>query len=228
MLKKIINDMLACIFMILLMALIPETLNFVDALVEEFEVTEEVKELEIVEITTYNPNDTDGIYIYVSTKDENGHKHKRSFFTDDKTYKIGDKVQVVIRDDAPYELLSTTYRKRPRTVIDRVIDVAGTTTMIWHIPMSAIICSIIFVLNKDKLRKIYTSRKSFTIITTIMYSVSSIIGEAMWIYGRKINGWDGLGISVMGLLLITASAILTLLIWLVGSIIHYKNTMKAM
>lgn len=231
--KKVGKDMLLCLFIVVCTLIAVVTCDFTIQLVKEYSVKEDVATMDIVNISTYDPNGTDCLYLEFKFNLEGSSKEYSShIFTLDKSYKVGDSVQVVTRDGIPKELLCETARKEKRSVIDRFIDIGMKTTLLIHeIVMIGIIVLILSTAG-DILIESFTSRKRFTITATILYIVAIICSSLMLFVGGSLGGWDGLGWAVMGILGIVASTCITIVTWFISSIVLHKrenkNTMKAM
>ena len=204
----------------LIASLFFEATYYGDRLIEEFQNTEDVETKTVYEIDTYNPNDTDGIYLtFRYTDSKTGKEYSSSpIFTRNKSYKVGDMVEVVTRNGRPDSLLSSTKRGRKRTALERATDTGYDCGMILHIIVTVTLLLIFTIPNRKMISEECRRRKKFIIRNSLIYAVFTLAATALWIIGVHVNGWDGLGYAFFSLLLYAGSSFGQAIAWLVNSI----------
>lgn len=214
------RGLILCFLSFLIASLVFETAYYGDRLIDEFRYTEDVEEKTICEIDTYNPNNTDGIFLrFKYTDPKTGEEYtSNSLFSRDKSYKVGDTVEVVTRNGRPDGLLSSTKRGRKRTALERAADTGYDCGMILHIIVTVILLLITVIPNKKMIPEECRRRKKFIIRNSLIYAAFTVAATALWIIGFHVNGWDGLGYTAFSLLLYAGSSIGQAIAWIVNSI----------
>lgn len=213
-----------CLLTFVISALLFGFVYYGDGLIMEFKVAERVETLTISEISTYNPNATDGIYISFRYKNPKTGKEYSSpgIFTLDKSYKVGDKVEVVTRDGCPSSLLCETIRGRRRTILDRAYDVGYQRGMIHHLIASLLLFSIMWLPYHKMILEELRKRKKFIVITTTIYAIITVAACAFWIIAVHDNSWDALAYAGLSILIFAGGTISLLIAWLIYSVIMKK------
>lgn len=214
-----------CILTFLFFTLLLECAFYGERLIAEFRYTEKVETLAISEISTYDPNDRDGIFLTFRYRDtESGNEYACSpLFTSDRSYQIGDPVTVVTRNGCPKSLLCDTKRKKQRTAAERAADVGYDTGMILHIIITVLLLLAFWLPNRKMIPAECRKRKRFVRINTTVYALIIAAAAAFWIAAEQNhNSWDGLGYACMSILLYIGGSLELLISWMISSVILKK------
>ena len=208
----------------LLSALLFDIVYYADGIISEFKVTERVETLPIAEITTFNPNNTDGLYLtFRYTDPKTGEVYSNPhIFTSDKTYKGGDEVKVVTRNDRPSALLCQTKRGRQRTLIERAADVGYERGMVIHIIIISILIIIVWLPNHKKIPNEIRARKTFFTVVSEFYALITVAACTLWIIAVHDKTWDSLAYGALSVLIYAGGSIVLLTAWIINSIIRKK------
>lgn len=223
------KGLLLCILTFLAASLLSAWAYYGDRLIEEFRYTERVETLSVAEISNYDPNDTDGIFLYFRYHDpETGKEYSSTgIYTENKSYQVGDPVEVVTRDRVPRFLLCQTKRARQRTAAERAFDVGtdcGTT-----VP-TLILTAVLLLLgipNRNMIAEECRKRKAFVVPMTVIYGLITAFACICWILAvHNNNNWDGLGYAFMSMLLFLGGNLVLLISWIVHSVRFKKRAAR--
>lgn len=225
MIKK---GLILCFLTFLLSALIFGIVYYADGLITEFKETEKVETIPISNISTYNPNNTDGIYLSFIYKDKKTKKEYSSLgiFTKDKSYKVGDEVKVVTRNGKPQALLCQTKRGRQRTVLERAADIGYERGMIGHILIISVLITILWLPNHKTIPNEIKGRMHFFTVITTFYTITSVIAYVLWTIAIHDTTWDNLFYGALSILVYASGSIVLLTAWIINSIIRKKSAQK--
>ncbi len=224
MMKK---GLILCFLTFLVSTLLLECVYYGDRLIVEFQETEKVETLPISEISTYNPNPTDGIYLGFRYRETKSGREYACYplFTTDKSYQVGDPVEVVTRNGCPRSLLCNTKRKRQRTIAERAADVGYDCGMILHICITVVLLLLCCIPNRRMIPEEYKKRKKFVVINTAVYAIVSAAACVCWLAAVHNHTWDALAYGFFALLLYAGGAIGLLIAWIVNSVKLKKREM---
>lgn len=220
------KGLLLCILTFLAASLLSTWAYYADRLVEEFRYTEQVETLPIAEISSYDPNDTGGIYLYFRYHDpETGKEYSSTgIYTQNKSYQIGEQVEVVTRNRNPKFLLCQTERKRQRTAAERAFDVGtdcDTTAPILILTAVLLLLGIPF---RKMIAEECRKRKAFVVPITLIYGLLTAFASINWILAvHNSNSWDGLGYAFMSMLLFLGGSLVLLIAWIIHSVVYKKR-----
>lgn len=217
MIKK---GLIIAVVLFLISSFFIESVYYGDCLVQEFKFTESMETLPVAEINTFNPNDSDGIYLRFLYHDPESGKEYSSFwiYSSDDSYQVGDMVDVVTRNGCPSSLLCSTKRKRPRTVIERAADAGYDCGMILHMIITAVLLLILWIPNRKMIPAECRKRKRFFVISTSVYAVISAAACVLWIMAVHDRTWDALAYGFFSLVLYAGGGLGLLISWLVNSV----------
>lgn len=218
------KGLILCILTFLMSALVVESVVFGMGLVSEFEHVEKVETLEISDIHIYDNGARDLVF----KNSETGRDYYNTIFTYSNSYEIGDKVEVVTRNDTPKELLSETKRNRPRNTVERLIDVGCESGMTMVIALTALLILLFGIPSCTMIPEEIERRKKFFIINTSVYAFIIVLGCIYMILSETSHSWDGLGYAIISLFLFFIGVLELLISWLVNSIVlKIKEKRKA-
>ena len=219
------RGLILCILTVLISSLFIECVYYGDRLLSEFRFTEKAETMAISEISTFDPNDTGGIYLFFRYRDPETEKEYSNpgIFTQDTSYQVGDPVEVITRNGCPKELVCTTKRGRQRTALERAADVGIDCGMIVHILITGVLLLLLGIPNRRMIPEECRSRKKFFLVSTTIYGLISAAACVLWIMAVHDNTWDGLGYAFLSLLLFFGGSAALLIAWLTDSVIRKKR-----
>ena len=223
------KGLLLCILTFLAASLLSVWAYYGDRLIEEFRYTERVETLPVDEISSYNPNDTDGIYLYFRYHDpETGKEYSSTgIYTQNKSYQVGDPVEVVTRDRDPRFLLCQTKRARQRTAAERAFDVGTDCGMVVPILVLTAVLLLLGIPNRKMIAEECRKRKAFVVPITVIYGLIITFASFSWILAvHNDNNWDGLVYAFMSVHLFLGGNLVLLISWIVHSVRFKKRAAR--
>ncbi len=220
------KGLLLCILTFLAASLLSAWVYYADRLIEEFRYTEQVETLPIDRISTYNPNDTGGIFLYFRYHDpETGKEYSNSgIYTNDTSYQAGDPVEVVTRNRNPRFLLCQTKRQRQRTAAERAFDVGTDCGTNKPILILTVLLLLLGIPSRKMIAAECRKRKSFVVPMTVIYGLIAAAACIFWLLAvHHNNSWDGLGYAFMSVLLFLGGNLVLLIAWIVNSVMLRKR-----